>query len=420
MRYALGRPLLLLGTLLLAACGRGGGGGSATTPPRPTSAAGAPTAVVKPITLDPQANFLTKLEVLNATERQAVCNDGSPAVYYFRPGQNLGVDKWIVFLEGGGACSAESDCLARAKSDPGRVSSKNYADKREAEGLFLNSPERNPVFGEFNHVHVKYCSSDTFLQDRERVFGDQVWQFRGAQIVPAVFEDLANPALFPDHNLSNATDILFAGGSAGAFGAQNHLDDVAAQFPNANVKGILDSSWKPPAPPYSAEAVTIMQGIDLATFDPTILMGDENNPSSEMAPDSGLETLHVDASCAANPPTGRKNLCTFAYFLYPFIETPVFIYTDQRDEHMLEGKGIPKQGRDANHKAYVEEYMRLSRATYAQTNVTALFAPAVGNHTALVHTDRFFTTKINGVTVAEALLQWYTGEREAFQLIAMP
>jgi len=41
---------------------------------------------------------------LTVVNPNAVCNDGSPAVYYFRPGYGSGSSVFTIYLEGGGVC----------------------------------------------------------------------------------------------------------------------------------------------------------------------------------------------------------------------------------------------------------------------------------------------------------------------------
>lgn len=44
------------------------------------------------------------LTLLTDVDRDAVCNDGSPAGYYFAPGSGDGVNLWLIYLEG--ACGS--------------------------------------------------------------------------------------------------------------------------------------------------------------------------------------------------------------------------------------------------------------------------------------------------------------------------
>ena len=56
----------------------------------------------------------------NTQTTGAVCNDGSPAGFYFKAGNP---DLWIVHLQGGGWCYDQPSCAQRMSSTPGKVSS---------------------------------------------------------------------------------------------------------------------------------------------------------------------------------------------------------------------------------------------------------------------------------------------------------
>ena len=56
----------------------------------------------------------------------AVCLDGSPGTYYFRPGSGSGATKWYIHHQGGGWCESLDDCLDRSHGSLG--SSKGYGN----------------------------------------------------------------------------------------------------------------------------------------------------------------------------------------------------------------------------------------------------------------------------------------------------
>ena len=74
------------------------------------------------------ANCITlhKQVVVNATERNAVCNDGSPAVYYTYT--NPDSDRWLIYLEGGGSCVSALSCWVRYFSMHRLMTSKKEPD----------------------------------------------------------------------------------------------------------------------------------------------------------------------------------------------------------------------------------------------------------------------------------------------------
>jgi hypothetical protein len=193
--------------------------------------------------------------IANAVERQALCNDGSPAVYYYRPGT---VNKWVIHLEGGGACSSPKDCLDNRWNDPTefhKMSSCDQEAARDHQGILSPDESVNPDFYNWHHVFVEYCSSDTWAGDvppglwnnpRTGTAEERLWYFRGRRIVGAAIEDLLDPERTPEPNLSQATELIFTGTSAGAGGLRTNLDWVAGMVPGIQVCGIVDAAFKNP------------------------------------------------------------------------------------------------------------------------------------------------------------------------------
>src|SRR5262245_12278928 len=72
------------------------------------------------------ASPLHKITVPNASSRQAVCNDGSPAIYYFREGKGSGANNWVIFLSGGGLCYSVESCNERKLNTPQLMTSNGY------------------------------------------------------------------------------------------------------------------------------------------------------------------------------------------------------------------------------------------------------------------------------------------------------
>ena len=63
-----------------------------------------------------------------------MCNDGSPGVFYVRPGMGADVDKWIIHTQGGGACTAYETCLERCQDEIG--TRPLFRDEESLEALF--------------------------------------------------------------------------------------------------------------------------------------------------------------------------------------------------------------------------------------------------------------------------------------------
>lgn len=87
----------------------------------------------------------------------AVCLDGSPGLYYHRPGTGAGANKWYIHQEGGGWCSSVAACQGRSLGRLG--SSVNYtatiAQGTVGRGYFSPDAAANPLMYNWNMVYFK-------------------------------------------------------------------------------------------------------------------------------------------------------------------------------------------------------------------------------------------------------------------------
>jgi hypothetical protein len=183
--------------------------------------------------------YMHKHVVQNAKARGAVCNDGNPAVFYYRgcnntyyrgdclpqpcPGGCLNIpSQWVIHFGTSETpfCSDEKSCMQREKTQRFLVSPLQYNDTQNWDGLLQPYPESNPSFYKAHTVYVPYCSSDLWLGNATSEFG---FHFRGRNIVKAVIEDLLlRPETGQDDdgetegklrfNFTGADQILMTGG----------------------------------------------------------------------------------------------------------------------------------------------------------------------------------------------------------------
>ncbi len=330
------------------------------------------------------ARALKKVEIANAAERGAVCNDGSPGAYYFRPGTQAHAKDWIVYLHGGGACTSEADCAARADETPNLTSTLNHPETIVEDGILSASATKNPDFYNWNQVEVIYCSSDGWSGTTEGVIEGETWYFHGRDIVTALFEDLQNEEIIRTATLAQAGRLLFAGSSAGGGGVSKNLDYVASLLPEVEVRGFIDSSYSIDIEPY------------------VVLTGFNDQTSEGVA---AYQNRLADDTCS-QAHLSDPGYCTILDHVYPYISTPLYIFNNQLDPKRLSNLGItnaqdPAQA-DWIRNTYVPAF------TEAISDVDPIFAPYQHFHTMLI-SDRFFTTKIDGVSAAEAFANWYFG-----------
>lgn len=104
----------------------------------------------------------------------AVCNDGSPGRFYFRPYTGEpNRNRWLIVLMGGGFCADPESCARRWKRQDllfsafgaNSMSTSNLPNATNGRGV-LHRVSENPYgdaenpYGDWNHVLVHYCSSD--------------------------------------------------------------------------------------------------------------------------------------------------------------------------------------------------------------------------------------------------------------------
>jgi len=206
----------------------------------------------------------SELHRVRLTDPLAVCNDGSPAVLFVRPAPletspgtiNPRRNEWIIWLEGGGLCRDPGECADRwcdlqAGPYDARKMSSLWEDWAIGKvGIFGNNPSNH--FTDYNMVMVKYCSSDLWVGRRTvdqpesdapapplgsgQHYPRYRAAFHGAHIVEAAIRALQEPGgVVPDDDcltdpmpsLADATEVLFAGTSAGAFGATLNVKAAA-------------------------------------------------------------------------------------------------------------------------------------------------------------------------------------------------
>ena len=326
-----------------------------------------------------EAAPLQKRTVFNAGGRQAVCNDGSPAVYYFRPGTGSGVNNWVIFLAGGGLCYSVESCNERNIRSPELMTSLNKPATFIGNGVLSDLPPQNPDFYNANHVAIPYCSSDLWSGDREKSGATGGFEFRGLKIVRAVVHDLRNNAGGP--KISSANRILFAGTSAGGIGVMVHLDWLAGQFRTAEVRGVNDAGWTPLqvlSLPIPSNVFPVQQALQLWNGKP-------------------------DLSCAqANP--NAKYFC-YSSAVYPYLNTSLMVQMSQYDTVFLSGLGV-RYPFDSEEKVLADLFAFAVRESLS--SVDAAFSPRTNTHGVMPY-KKFTSLQINGFTLQELLDNWFFG-----------
>lgn len=334
-----------------------------------------------------QAAPLQKVAIVDAVKRHAVCNDGSPAVYYFRPGSGAGINRWVVFLAGGGFCFSPTGCQLRQILNPELMTSLDKPPTVVVDGLLSDVRAQNPDFYNANHVALIYCSSDLFSGNRPASDQTAGYEFRGQTIFRAMIADLKRRA--SGQNLKTATEVLLAGTSAGGEGVMVHLDWLASQLPFAKVRGLNDAGWIP-----ETNSLPLQPAM--------------NEILSEAIP---LWNGMPDVSCVQSDPS-RKGRC-YLSAVYPFLKTPLFVHESQWDSFVL-GLVMVDFPFNPNEQAIANAYAASVRSSL--TPVDAAFSPRIFIH-GLAPYKKFNAVKVNALSLRMLLGNWFFGRSGPVKVI---
>ena len=193
------------------------------------------------------------------------------------------------------------------------MSSAAYPHTVTGTGLLSIDPEENPLFHNYTHVLVPYCSQDAFLANRSNprrtnftsgfnsTEGADNFVYKGREIFYSVIEDL-----LVRREMDKAKRIVLAGSSAGGLGILNHLEWLQNKL-NETTLGrppeifvIIDSSW-------------------FITFDGNhAVQWTENVPKIFGLPEPACHDVSLGFSCCTSP------ACLFTQGYLPENLPPIF------------------------------------------------------------------------------------------------
>lgn len=280
------------------------------------------------------------------TGATSICNDGSPAEMYVRAARagatepdGSAANRWVIHFLGGSSCKSYEECATRwcgiGQWEGTLMTTKFDADFRNVDGLL----GRNAInrLGDRNQVLLKYCSSDNWQGRKSDVVlrseTDTTKAFRlhfqGANIVAAALEALERgvPGM---PKLTDATDVLIGGDSAGAVGARAHTDRIAARLragnPNIRVRAQYEATFN--------LDLNGKQGFPAGdSRDPVFAMKMENYNRVQV----GQRNAQLDDSCLAAHPTAPYLCNEDGYLTANHITTPFFQIMDIQDPLLVDG-----------------------------------------------------------------------------------
>lgn len=194
-------------------------------------------------------NFWELVSLDHKKYPMARCLDGSYGAFWFHSGSGSGLSNYIVYLQGGGWCTTENECLGRSL-DKGFDSLGSSNAWRNADcnnlqdwsqpcnsigyqGLSSSDPAINPVSHNWNKIFVGYCDGGSYTgnvknpltitnqKDKKRY---EVF-LRGKHIIDGVVETLLH-----DYGMSTSRRVVIAGSSAGGLAVYLQVDRLAEKI----------------------------------------------------------------------------------------------------------------------------------------------------------------------------------------------
>jgi len=321
--------------------------------------------------------------------REAVCNDGTPAAYYFRPGYGSGASSWVIRLQGGGWCWDEESCKTRAvKYTTSNVCPPNITDFDTIQGsadngILSSLVALNPYFYNANHVWLWYCTSDSHIGNKTANASLNGWYFMGKTVVQTLIYHLL---YVQKPSLLAANQILLTGDSAGGVATLNNADFVwsliSSVLPNVHYRAFVDAGWFLDIPAYNSTFSFQMVAKNLFNYWGAI----------------------YDESCTQYYGPGNEWHCFHAQYAWPHLTTPTFYQEFQFDAANLGFDGIGTYPFSPSEQTFANAFQQ------SMLNDTAkapyFFLPNCFKHET-IDSYYFAGISIGGVSIADALWNWF-------------
>lgn len=354
-------------------------------------------------------NFLAQDKGVNSP----ACLDGSPYGFYFVP-SSTGSTKWTLSIDGGGWCYDEVDCYCRSK---GGLGSSKALPTTAGCGCMNPLPD-GTMDVDCNCIHLPYSDGASFAGYRAEpwavpedpatgVPAGATVTFRGIKN----FDGVVDFAM--KHGMTNATEFVLTGGSAGGLSSFLHADRVAtrlkAEAPKvqkiraAPVVGyFLDhdnfkhtDGGKPNTPPWANPGT----GANY-TFWMKYVYSMQNMTFGR---DGGLMSACLDAH------GDQPHLCFMSPHMQKFMDTPLFMFNSKYDAWQL---GNEFQS-DWKTKAEQEGVLQYGRDFMAQ--LAPVYTGTEARHGGMItscicHDCPWTSLKLGGKSSFEHYADWFYGK----------
>ncbi len=352
-------------------------------------------------------NFFKRYVISQPTVPQALCSDGTKPIYYLKKGFGSGTNRWIIWLEGGGACGSDDPnnplwCGLR-KGLPLSTSNGFLATVNDLQGILSKSASFNPDFYSYNQIYVHYCSNDFWGGNGTQKIitkntNEKFW-FSGRKIIEALVLDLK-----AKHKFNNATNLILTGSSAGGAGIVMNADEIKKTMPQADVVTLVDAVNLIPFYQFYNKS-NAPQDVTALVYQPEIF-----KQTYEFLPmAANTACLNALAKCTSADCVNSKYVCFLPGVASKFLSTPTFMANDQLDNALL-----PLYGLDFCIDNNSNEYMTWYNAYKAEVikaaqTVSGYYLPRTSQH-GLAPTHNWSTAVVEKgteVRMRDVFAAWY-------------
>ena len=272
-----------------------------------------------------------------AQDPSALCLAGDPGQFYLSKATTN--KNWMITFQGGGWCYTAADCAARSKapSPYGSSAIVNYFAAAGVipvtwQGFFSNDCAINPEFCDYNIVQLVYCDGGSFTGDQTDplTVGTDVVYFRGFRILKAVLNMLLAPTSEGGLGMIEAEKVILNGCSAGGLSALLHADYV---------KGVVTAAI-PTLQTYKVLACSAFFPTSIPNLDGDLVFGDQSQSMFTLHNSSG----GVNQDCIAAKDSSSAWNCMTSEGVTPYVQSPVFlvqsIYDAYQSQCIFAGKAV--------------------------------------------------------------------------------
>lgn len=329
---------------------------------------------------------------------ETVCNDGTPAAFFYRRGSGDASRRWVIYLEGGGSCLTAEGCAARPQelsSTAGITRTDGQTVTNQLFGVLSGDAAVNPDFYDANVVLLNYCSSDLWSGDVGATAGAPAgdirrFHFRGKRIVRGVIAELTRA-----YGLDTASEVFFMGSSAGGGGTLANIDETRATLASVpRFVGMIDGAY----------------GIAYPSFDAATGRESASGPTPTgpaISQRIAAWSPSIDASCVARYGLSAIE-CNLGSRLLATdeISTPLFIVDSQMDSNQLSDLGVGNPS-NANMQAFAQRYAMAKRAVLPTIRPQyGLFSLFSTTHVLMNKRDAW-SSRVGAATLPATIGQWY-------------